>query len=117
MRVGQGYNGAVFTRGDGPSDCRKVVSSLALRRSDGLSTRGEVGDQTVGPKTIERHPANASLIRYLARKGGHSGVRMFDPLRRLDHDDEGSGSHPEVVERVWDHLGPRGAASWAGPRP
>lgn len=63
------------------------------------------GDPPLLSGTIERHPANAPLLRYLARKTAHSRVEMFDPGRRAGESDYWSGSDPEIVERVWGRLG------------
>jgi len=52
---------------------------------------------------IRDHPANEGVIRWLCRgRGGVASVAapgsVLDPYY-------GCGSHPEVVERVWDQLG------------
>jgi hypothetical protein len=49
------------------------------------------------------HPANAGIVRSLSRKrGGVVSVVAPDAA----HDPYlGCGSHPEIVERVWDQLG------------
>jgi hypothetical protein len=49
------------------------------------------------------HPANARLIRSLCRRnGGTASVVTPDAVRDPYL---GCGSHPEIVERVWDQLG------------
>ena len=49
-----------------------------------------------------RQPANKQVIRYLERETKRSeDIRPPSP----EHDYWGSGSHPEVVERIWDELG------------
>ena len=55
------------------------------------------------PDRVLSHPANAGVVRSLCRKtGGHVSLVAADavaaPYLRC-------GSHPEIVERVWDELG------------
>ena len=52
---------------------------------------------------IKNHPANDRVIRSLCRKrGGVVSVVTPDSVRDPYL---GCGSHPEIVERVWDQLG------------
>ena len=49
-----------------------------------------------------RNPANEGVLRYLQAKGRGEEER---PPRPQNADYWESGSHPDVVERVWDQLG------------
>lgn len=53
-------------------------------------------------EAILGHPANAGVIRLLSRKG--AGVSVVGP-EAVGDPYYGCGSHPDVVERVWDQLG------------
>jgi len=49
-----------------------------------------------------RQPANDKVVRYLARMKGPEDDR---PPRPGQRDYWEAGSHPDVVERIWDQLG------------
>jgi hypothetical protein len=51
-------------------------------------------------------PSNAGLIRYMPSKPRVSAVPITPPKSSGRHPYLEHGSHPEVVERVWDQLGP-----------
>jgi hypothetical protein len=56
------------------------------------------------PSLDVRHPANTKALRYLA--GGASPAEVAFRRSRPGEDPYlGLGSHPEIVERLWDNLG------------
>lgn len=52
----------------------------------------------------ETHPLNQLVLRYLGRDGKRSAGLLALPGSVKDAY-YGQGSHPDVVSRVWDHLG------------
>jgi hypothetical protein len=52
-----------------------------------------------------RHPANAGVIAYRDRHPDRPPVADLRPPRPDARDYWECGSHPDVVERVWDQLG------------
>jgi hypothetical protein len=52
---------------------------------------------------IVNHPANAKVIRSLCQE--KCGAVSIVAQDRVDDPYYKCGSHPEIVERVWDHLG------------
>jgi hypothetical protein len=50
------------------------------------------------------HPENLGILAYLARGESRSRVPIARPSSLADPY-QGAGSHPDVVERVWDDLG------------
>jgi hypothetical protein len=56
--------------------------------------------------TILDHPANTDVVRSLLRKkGGTASIVGPDAFRDPNDPYIRCGSHPDVVERVWDQLG------------
>ena len=54
------------------------------------------------PPPSVRQPANAPVIAWLAGRQGPDDDR---PPRADEHDYWEAGSHPDVVERIWNQLG------------
>jgi hypothetical protein len=52
---------------------------------------------------IRNHPANGGVIRWLCRESG--GVASVAAPDSAPDPYNWCGSHPEIVERVWDQLG------------
>jgi len=52
-----------------------------------------------------RRPANEGVLRYLERNSAVAGVPEVRAPREQQRDYWECGSHPDVVERVWDQLG------------
>src|SRR5215831_16560691 len=50
-----------------------------------------------------QHPTNAGVLRFLCR--GRQAADFIDPDDQVGDAYYGCGSHPEIVERVWDQLG------------
>lgn len=54
----------------------------------------------------EQHPLNQPLLKRLReRKGGRAGILPIAPPTAHADPYTGAGSHPEIVERVWDEFG------------
>jgi hypothetical protein len=60
-------------------------------------------DRRLAPLAAE-HPENAGVLAYLARDGGGARAPIARPSAVPDPY-QGCGSHPDIVERVWDDLG------------
>lgn len=54
----------------------------------------------------EQHPLNQPLLdRLRERKGGRAGINPIAAPTAHADPYTGAGSHPEIVERVWDEFG------------
>src|SRR5437870_12512694 len=55
------------------------------------------------PWVDTQHPANQAVLQSLGRK--KEGRKVIAPPSSVKDPYRGCGSHPEIVERVWDQLG------------
>jgi len=50
------------------------------------------------------HPANTGVLRHLRRGWNESRIAASEAPERVADPYQGLGSHPDVVQRVWDEL-------------
>jgi len=80
---------------------RRALWSVGAPLKSGPHGRNSVHSLRVNAASI-RQPANENVIRYLERHGPKQDER--EPhIEKRDYWE--AGSHPDVVERVWDELG------------